>query len=161
MLGSVSLAFPADVAALVNRRLKPLGAVGYSLGVFGCLSRLRPLVLSLAVDHEPWRQVATVLLCAQNNCRVAGSMKMAPGARVDDGQGDLVIAGPVSRTELVRTFPKIFGGSHLEHPAVSLCRFQSLELATEGEVDVMVDGESLRLQPQRVEVVADGFDLLL
>ena len=42
---------------------------------------------------------------------------MAPEAVVDDGLLDLVTVGPVGR-DLVRTFPRIFAGTHLEHPAV-------------------------------------------
>ena len=160
-LGTVSLAFPADVAALVNRRLKPFGAVGYILGVFACLSKLRPLSVSLAVDGRGPENLETVLLCAQNNCTVGGSMRMAPTACIDDGEGDLVIAGRVGRVDLLRTFPKIFEGTHIDHPAVSVRRFRSLRIETAGDLDVMVDGESLRLGLRGVDVVPGALDLLL
>ena len=52
-LGVVSLGFGADVASLVNRRLKPFGKLGYSLGVLAEVARLAPRTVRLAAR---WRR---------------------------------------------------------------------------------------------------------
>ena len=49
-LGVVSLGYGAAVAALVNRRLKRFGKLGYSLGVLAEVARLAPRAVRLALD---------------------------------------------------------------------------------------------------------------
>jgi YegS/Rv2252/BmrU family lipid kinase len=160
-LGTVSLAFAADVAALANRRLKRLGRLGYTLGVLLRLAALAPLRLVLDVDREGERELDTVLLCVQNNRHVGGNMLMAPRAEIDDGRADLVVAAPVSRLELLRTFPRIFRGTHVHHPAVSTRPFETVALRGAPELDTMVDGESLRLRIFGIEVVPGAIRILL
>jgi YegS/Rv2252/BmrU family lipid kinase len=160
-LSTVSLAFAADVAALVNRRLKPLGRTGYTLGVLLRLATLAPLHLVLEVDREGSQALDTVLLCIQNNRYVGGNMLMAPDAEIDDGRADLVVAAPVSRMELLRTFPKIFRGTHVRHPAVSTQRIETVTFLGAPELDTMVDGESLRLAIMSVGVLAGAIRMLL
>jgi diacylglycerol kinase (ATP) len=151
--GVVSLGYGAAVAALVNRRLKRFGKVGYSLGVLAEVARLAPRAVRLAIDGAEARSESMVLLCACNNQHVGGNMRMAPRAAVDDGLLDLVTVGPVGRFDLLRTFPRIFAGTHVTHPAVSMRQAASVAFEIDGETDVMVDGESLRLRIERVEVV--------
>jgi YegS/Rv2252/BmrU family lipid kinase len=160
-LSTVSLAFAADVAALVNRRLKPLGRMGYTLGVLLRLVALAPLHLVLEVDREGSRALDTVLLCIQNNRYVGGNMLMAPHAEIDDGRADLVMAAPVSRMELLRTLPRIFRGTHVRHPAVSTQRIEIVTFLGAPELDTMVDGESLRLAIMSVGVLAGAIRVLL
>ena len=160
-LGVVSLAFPAAVAALVNRRLKPFGKLGYSIGVLTEVARLARVELRLAIDGGERRSETVTLLCACNNRHVGGNMKMAPDAVVDDGLLDLVTAGPVGHLELVRTFPRIFAGTHVRHPAVRVRRARAVELELAGPVDVMIDGESLRLEIEGVEVVPGALSVAL
>ena len=152
-LGVVSLGYGAAVAALVNRRLKRFGKLGYSLGVLAEVARLAPRAVRLAVAGGEARTESLVLLCACNNQYVGGDMRVAPDAVVDDGLLDLVTVGPVGRFDLVRTFPRIFAGTHLEHPMVTLRRAPAVAFDLPAAIDVMIDGESLRLQLESVEVV--------
>jgi diacylglycerol kinase (ATP) len=110
-------------------------------------------VVRLAVDGAEARSESLVLLCACNNQYVGGDMRMAPQAAVDDGLLDLVTVGAVGRLDLVRTFPRIFAGTHVDHPAVTLRRAGAIAFDLEAPVDVMIDGESLRLRLESVEVV--------
>ena len=151
-LGVVSLGYAAAVAALVNRRLKRFGKLGYSLGVLAEVARLAPRRVRLALDGGDARTESLVLLCACNNQHVGGDMKMAPEAVVDDGLLDLVTVGPVGRLDLVRTFPRIFAGTHVGHPAVTRDGAGG-GFDLPAPVDVMIDGESLRQRIERVEVV--------
>lgn len=88
-------------------------------------------------------------------------MKMAPGARTDDGFMDLLTVAPMGRWELLSTFPKIFTGKHVEHPKVSLRKVREVEFVGQREYAAMVDGEtgryrfrSLRVLPSALEIVA-------
>ena len=161
-LGVVSLGYGARVAALVNRRLKPFGKIGYSIGVVAEVARLEPesVRLTMDADLEP-RAEEMVLLCACNNRHVGGDMMMAPEARIDDGELDLVTVGRVGRLDLLRTFPRIFAGTHTSHPAVTVRRGRAIAFEMVEETDVMIDGESMRLRLESVEVARRALTVAL
>jgi len=48
----LSIGFPADVASLTNRRFKPLGELGYLLGILVCLIRLHRRAFPLRADGD-------------------------------------------------------------------------------------------------------------
>ena len=161
VLGGVSLGFAAEVAALVNRRFKPLGKLGYTLGVLAKLIALSTRDITLGWDGEVPARAPTSLLTIGNNRYIGGNMQMTPGALIDDGVAELLIAGPVGRLDLLRTFPKIFKGTHVHHPAVEIHRVRSVDFDFDEPVDVMIDGESLCIKLDRVEVIPKAIEVAL
>ncbi len=151
--------FPADVGELVDRRLKPLGAPGYTVGVLAKLAGLRALDLSHRLDDGAPFNDAVTLLCVCNSRFTGGTMEMAPPARIDDGLMDVVRVDRASRLTLLRTFPKIFRGAHLAHPAVHHAHARRLIFDTKSPVAINLDGEVMRVVPQSVEVLSRAIDL--
>jgi diacylglycerol kinase (ATP) len=156
-LGTVAVGFPAQVAALVNRRLKRFGVLGYTLGVLVELVRLRLYESDLdwGAGADCGRVTGRLLFASIQNIEwVGGNMRMAPGARTDDGLADLVVADAASRPRVLRLFPKIFRGRHVEAPEVHVRRCDHVTFRSLDRRPVMVDGEVLDLAPRRLEVVA-------
>jgi diacylglycerol kinase (ATP) len=155
-LGTVAVGFPPQVSALVNGRLKRFGVLGYTLGVLVELLRLRPYEsdLTFAANGDR-RSVRGRLLFAaiQNVVWVGGNMKMAPGARTDDGLADLVVADAASRLRVLRLFPKIFDGRHVAAPEVHVHRCDRVTFHSPDRRPVMLDGEVLELAPRLLEVL--------
>ncbi len=151
--------FPADVGVLVDRRLKPMGATGYTVGVLAKLAALRYLNLPHRIDDGDLRHAAMTLLCVCNSRFTGGTMEMAPPARVDDGLMDVVRIERTSRLTLLRTFPKIFSGAHLSHPAVHHDQARHMAFKTDRPVDVNLDGEILRVVPRAIEVLPRAIDI--
>jgi diacylglycerol kinase (ATP) len=161
-LGTVSLGFAAAVAHRVNRSLKSLGVLGYTLGVLLELARL-PVTrfearasLGGAISRL---DLPAVFAAAQNVAYTGGTMRMAPGADPTDGVAELVTLERVGRVELLRAFPRIFRGDHVDHPAVAVHRFDRLELPSAPRQLVMLDGEVLELAPRVVEVVPRAIEI--
>jgi diacylglycerol kinase (ATP) len=155
-LGTVAVGFPPQVSALVNGRLKLFGVLGYTLGVLVELLRLRPYESDLTFDANGGRRsVRGRLLFAaiQNVVWVGGNMKMAPGARTDDGLADLVVVDAASRFRVARLFPRIFDGSHLTVPEVHVHRCARVAFHTPDRRPVMLDGEVLELAPRVLDVL--------
>ncbi len=156
VLGTVSFGFAAQVSSLVNRRFKPLGLVGYTLGVLACMAALRTLDLHATVRLGTARSTApspSLFFALQNIVQVGGNMRMAPGADPEDGVFELVTVGPVGRFELLRAFPRIFRGTHLSHPAVDCRRADRFDIDGERALLVMLDGEVQTLVPRSVSLV--------
>ena len=86
-------------------------------------------------------------------------MMMAPTADTADGKADLIRVGQMGRIGLLRTFPKIFEGKHVEHAAVSEEKVQSIDFDLKSEIDIMVDGEVLTVLPTRLEVLPGVLDV--
>ncbi len=86
---------------------------------------------------------------------------MAPYADTGDGELDIVVCGAMDRRTLLTTFPKIFSGRHVHHHQITSARARSIELFESGPIDVMVDGEVLRRQPTRIDVLPRAIDVLV
>src|SRR6267378_2641288 len=64
----LSVGFTADVAALTNRMFKPLGHLGYLLGVFVCVVQLRRRSFALRCDDDQeWNERRSLFLTFNNS----------------------------------------------------------------------------------------------
>ena len=158
----LSVGFTADVTAAANRRFKALGELGYVLGVLLCLARLDRRSFPLRVDDDPEYDRRRCLFLTFNNSKyTGGKMMIAPRASTDDGLIDYVRWGPIGRMGLLRNLATLFDGSHLSHPLAAHRKARTIEFALDGPVDVMVDGEVLNVQCQRVDVLPGALDVLV
>ena len=158
----LSMGFAADVAAMTNRRFKPLGELGYLLGVVTCLARLNRRAFPLRVDgQEDFDRRRCLFLSFSNSKFTGGKMMIAPLASTEDGLVELVRWGPIGRLGLIRNLRTLYDGSHLAHPLASRVGARRIEFDLEGPVDVMVDGEVLTLHCQTLEVLPAALDVLV
>lgn len=154
-----SCGFIADVCTSANTHFKRLGAGGYGLGVMAELARLRSQHLSFRVDGGAvWEQEA-IFLSVCNSQFTGGSMQMAPFANASDGEADIVVAGAMSRRTLLALFPKIFSGKHIHHAAITTSRGRHIDFDFDGPVDVMLDGEVVRVRPIALDVLEGAIDV--
>ncbi len=161
VFGNCSLGFPATVAELTNRRLKGLGVLGYTAAVLVSLFRLGTIDVHLGIDGAPAAPGERCFVCCNNNVSFGGTMRIAPGARIDDGLLDLVEVSPLSRFELLRAFPRVFRGTHTSHPAVTVTRARMVRFAAPGPMPVLLDGEIETLRPLELAVVPAAVGLVL
>ncbi|HWP83880.1 MAG TPA: diacylglycerol kinase family protein [Terriglobia bacterium] len=153
-LNLLSIGFAADVAALTNRRFKPLGELGYLLGVLVCLLRLNRRVFPLRVDGETELDRRRCLFLTFNNSQfTGGKMRIAPQANSGDGWIEFVRWGPIGRLGLIANLHRLYDGSHVNHPLASRRAVRRVEFDLSGPVDLMVDGEVLRAHCQSLEVL--------
>jgi diacylglycerol kinase (ATP) len=82
-----------------------------------------------------------------------GGMWLAPGARQDDGRFDVVLIGDVTKLDFVVSAPKLYRGTHLEHPKVELLRSAVVEVEAPVPLPVETDGEVVGTTPARFDVL--------
>jgi len=131
--------FDADVTARAHRLRWPPGPRRYDVAVLAELARLRPRPLTLTVDGVSTSREVT-LVAVSNTSSYGGGMLISPTATPDDGLLDVVVIGPVSRWELVRTKPRLVDGTHLDHPAIEVLRGRRVALGGAG-LTTWADGE--------------------
>lgn len=156
----LSMGFVADVCALRNRSLSRFGEAGYILGVFAEVARLRTSRYNMRVDDGAADDEPLAFVSFNNSRFTGGKMMMAPEADTSDGKIALVRVQRMGRAELLRTFPRIFSGTHVNHPLISQCKVDHVDFALDHPVDVMVDGEVLTVTPERLEVLPSALEVM-
>jgi diacylglycerol kinase (ATP) len=152
----------AGFDAVVNERANamrwPRGQMRYNLATLAELRTFRPLSYVIDVDGAA-RQLTAMLVAVGNGPAFGGGLRIAEGARMDDGLLDVVVIGPMSRTELVRTYPKLFTGGHVEHPQFQRIRARRVTIAAAGIV-AYADGERWGRLPLTIEAVPAAVEVL-
>jgi diacylglycerol kinase (ATP) len=154
----LSAGFDSRVNDRANRMSWPRGRMRYNLAILAELGVFKPVPFSLELDGERFDTEA--MLVAVGNARSYGAgMQICPDAVIDDGLVDVTVLGPVSKPEFLRAFPKVFKGTHRDHPAVTMRRAKVVSIAAD-DVTVYADGEYLGELPVTCETVPGAVRVL-
>jgi YegS/Rv2252/BmrU family lipid kinase len=93
----------------------------------------------------------TLLLSVCNSPRTGGVFLMAPQALMDDGLLDFVYAPAMSKAQVLAILPRLFKGSHIQHPLVQHGRTRRLLVESSPGTPVHADGEVISEASARVE----------
>jgi diacylglycerol kinase (ATP) len=156
----LSVGFTADVAALTNRHFKALGPFGYLLGVFVRVAQLRRRAFALRCDDDKnWDQRRCLFLSFNNSKYTGGTMLIAPQSDPTDGLIEFVRWGPIGRLGLLRMLPKLYDGTHIQHPLASRRSVRRVEFNLPAPVDVMIDGEIVSLDIRSLDIIPGAVDV--
>jgi diacylglycerol kinase (ATP) len=156
----------AGFDAVVNERANgwadrwgwPRARARYTLAMLRELPSFRQRDYVLELDGVRVETSAMIVAIA-NTPAYGGGMRVAPGARADDGVLDVLVAGPIGRAEFVRVFPRVFSGRHVDHPRVHLHRAARVRVESDGIVGY-ADGERVGPLPLDCQVVPGALRLL-
>ncbi|WP_264372479.1 diacylglycerol/lipid kinase family protein [Georgenia subflava] len=155
-LAVFSCGIDAAVNDRANRMTWPPGGGRYVRALLAELGSFEPYGYRVTMDGEVWEGPGTLVAVA-NIRRFGGGMHIAPDAEPDDGLLDVVIADGLTRSELLRIFPRVYRGTHLSHPAVHVRRARSVLVeplpSAGGEPPVaFADGERLDALPLQCDL---------
>lgn len=157
----LSVGFPADVATLRARRFSGYGELGYLVSIFLGLARLRRRPFPVRVEGETEFDRRRCLFLTFNNSKfTGGTMMIAPKAEVNSGLIEYVRWGAIGRLGLIRNLPRLYDGTHIEHPLAERKAVKRVEFDLDAPVDVMVDGEVLSLHCEELDVLPGAFDVV-
>ncbi|MGC1417067.1 MAG: diacylglycerol kinase family protein [Candidatus Acidiferrum sp.] len=158
----LSLGFTADVGSLTNRYFKPFGYLGYLLGVFVRVIQLRRRAFRLRCDDDKeWNETRCLFLSFSNSKFTGGTMLIAPQADPTDGLIEFVRWGPIGRIGLLRMLPRLYDGTHIEHPLASRRAVRHIEFGIKVPVDVLIDGEIAALECVALDVIPAAVDIYI
>ena len=155
-----SVGFTAVAGELTNARFKGLGVAGYIVAVLLTLVRLRHPAFRIRCDDGRWEDAPCALLSFSNSRYTGGDMCMAPAADPSDGLVDCIRVGAMGRLRFLRTFPKIFAGTHVDGTWVTASTARKVEFELEEPVAVMVDGEIRSLRVRELRVLPSAIEVL-
>ena len=158
----MSVGFTAEAGELTNRRFKRLGEAGYLAATLLCWLRLHFPVFPLRLDGAAEvDQRPCIYLTFSNSRFTGGKLMIAPFADTADGLIEVTRVGPIGRWDFALTFPKIFSGAHMSHPLISRAAAHRVDFRMSAAVDVMIDGEIVRCEPQTLEVLPLAMDVMV
>jgi diacylglycerol kinase (ATP) len=150
--------FDAVVNERANEMRWPKGQMRYNLATLAELRTFEPIPYVLDLDGETTRLDA-MMVAVGNGPSYGGGLRMTEGAVLDDGLLDVVIIKPMGKTELVRTYPKLFKGTHVTHPQYERHRVRSVTVACPGIV-AYADGERFGALPLTIDCVPGALNVL-
>ena len=144
--------FDSLVSDRVNRMRWPHGRMRYNLAILAELSQLHPLPFRLVFDGE--REVlADLTLAAFGITRsYGGGMLICPRADHGDGLLDATMVRSGSRTRLIRLFPTVFKGTHIDLDEVSTERARTVRVEAPG-INAYADGDYVCPLPAEISAV--------
>ncbi|HWY23246.1 MAG TPA: YegS/Rv2252/BmrU family lipid kinase [Candidatus Acidoferrum sp.] len=157
----LSVGFPADVATLRARRFSGQGELGYVISIFLGLARLQRRPFPVRVERDTNYDRRRCLFLAFNNSKfTGGTMMIAPKAEVNSGLIEYVRWGAIGRLGLMRNLPRLYDGTHIQHPLAERKAVRRVEFDLDAPVDVMVDGEVLTLHCEELDVMPGALDVV-
>jgi diacylglycerol kinase (ATP) len=148
----------AEIARRANRIPRWLrGHGGYVLSMLPALAKFKPTTtrIFLLVDSGDWelKSVARRFVAVfANTPRYGGGMKVAPAALLEDGLLDVCTVRELGKGRLLRLFPTVYFGKHLDLPEVDYFQSAQLRIETDEPIDVYADGEFVCQTPIEVSV---------
>lgn len=149
--GVLSAGFDAAVNERANRMRYPRGRSRYVLALLIELAGLRPHSYRLVLDGEVV-EVDALLVSVGNNVSIGGGMRVTPHALLDDGLLDVMLVRPLSRFAFLRIFPRVFAGTHLSDPRVTVLRASRVQIQADAAIVAYADGERMGALPADIEV---------
>lgn len=142
-----------------NRMRLPLGRFKYDLAIAAELAAFRPVPYRLRLDDGLVQEVEATLIAVGNGTSYGGGMRICADAELDDGLFDITVVGDCSRTTLLKVFPRVYRGTHLDHPKVTVHRAARVTLEAVG-VTGYADGEPLGALPLTARCVPGAVRIL-
>jgi diacylglycerol kinase (ATP) len=159
----LSAGIDAAIAAYARRITRPRGPAKYKLATLRELPRYRPYSVTVTVDGTTWTQQCTLVAVA-NSPVFGGGLRISPASSVTDGMLEFVITEPLSRRDIVRMFPQLYDGSHIDDPRVRIMQARKVTISQAADGAPMppafADGELVGGEPLTIEVVPKALHVL-
>src|SRR5436190_23222390 len=158
-LGIASCGFDSECNRLANEVRIVRGNLVYAYSALRTLAAWRPARFELALDGEP-RELVGYSVIVANSKAYGGGMFIAPDAELDDGLLDVVLESDVSKLRFLANLPKVFKGTHVAEPEVTVLRAREVEIAADRPFELYADGDPLADLPVRVRLLPRALRVL-
>ncbi|WP_268952409.1 diacylglycerol kinase [Mycolicibacterium septicum] len=152
--------FDSLVSDRTNRMRWPHGRMRYNVAMLAEISKLRLLPFRLTFDDGPEIRTDLTLAAFGNTRSYGGGMLICPGADHSDGLLDVTMITSASRTRLIRLFPTVFKGTHVDLDEVTTKRARTIHVESPG-INAYADGDFALPLPVTVSAVPGALRLLV
>lgn len=125
--------------------------LAYPAGVLRALLTYESPLMKVACGKQTFEE-RFLFVGASNTPIAGGGMKLAPGARIDDGLLNVNLIGRFGRLGAILQLRRLCQGRHQNHRRVRYMTAESLEISSPNDLEVAVDGELIGHTPARILV---------
>jgi len=155
------LGFDAEVVKATTQRFKALGSLpSYLIGLLTTVLFYKNREVSLELDGQAEERKVCVILMG-NGKYGGGGMLTTPHADPTDGLLDVLIIDDLSKRDLLWSLPRIYRGTHLTHPKVTVKRAREIDIRPTQQMSVEADGELLGEAPARFHVLPAALNIVV
>ena len=153
--------FDAEVVKATTQRFKVLGTVpSYLMGLLTTFLFYDNVEVSLKLDGKvDDRKVCAIMM--SNGKYGGGRMLVAPQANPIDGLLDVLIINDLGKLDLLRSLPRIYRGTHLTHPKVTVERVREMDIRSKKKMSIQADGELLGETPARFYILPTTLNVVI
>jgi len=147
-LNIVGMGFSVD-ASISAQKLKFLGNTAYTLATLWQVLKLKSYPLVMEIDGKTVR--SNNIFVTVSNSRYTGThFLIAPAAIIDDGLLDVTILESLPRHRLLKLFPTIYSGRHIEYREISTHKGARISIRSPQAMLLGPDGEFIGHSPAEI-----------
>ena len=156
----IGLGIPTDVVATGNKYKKYLGKSVYTVCAVAEIMRFKPHHTKLEVDGVIY-EYEGVLTNFSNSTIFGGNMKISPNSVIDDGVIEAVVLENMPKKELLKAFPTVYSGEHLNNPYVKVYQGKHFKIETTPPKILNPEGEIFGVTPMEITVMPKEIDFFV
>jgi YegS/Rv2252/BmrU family lipid kinase len=159
-LGIASAGIDSDVQDIANSTRVPLGELIYVYATLRALRGWRDASWQVSVDGES-QAFRGYSVAVANSGVFGGGMYLVPGASLDDGLLDVVLAREAPKRRYLSGLPKVFKGTHVESRDLTFLRGREIAFHADRPFAAYADGDPIADLPVTIRVVPRALKVLV
>lgn len=149
-----------NISYEVPSKLKTyLGQMAYYAKSLEEIPRLRPVKMCLKTPEAVLEDDFMLFLTA-NSKAVGGFPQLAPKASISDGLLDLIAVKAINIAEFIQLAARTLNGEHLNHPKIIYLQTPFVEVTSDEDISLNVDGEYAGKLPCTISVHSQPLSIL-
>lgn len=161
-VGIASCGFDSEANRIANQARLVRGNLVYAYAAIRALAGWRPATFVLTLDGVREHVVTGYSVGAANSKAYGGGMYAAPDAELDDGLLDIVaLAEMPKRRFLTSLMPKVFKGTHIDEPEVTVLRAAEATISADRPFTMYADGDPIAELPVTVRALRAAIQVLV
>ena len=146
----------------VNKASKVLkGFLSFAIGALTTILKYKNKSFYLNIDDQVIIEERLNSVIIANGQYFGGGMHVAPNAKMDDGQFDIIILGNLNKLELIKSFPTIYNGTHLSNKKVKFYSGKKITVKCKEKALIEIDGEQPGTNDAEFEIIPQGIKILI
>ena len=148
---------PPDINILAEK-MRWLGGQRYNIASLIEIMKFTKRQCNLIINNENILDDYSLVLCC-NTIHTGKGMKIAPKAKLADGLIDVVAVKKTNRLTLLKLFPAIFSGNHINSSIVNYQQVKSISIKPKIDSSLIVDGEVIGRTPCNMVALSNAIEI--
>jgi YegS/Rv2252/BmrU family lipid kinase len=155
-----SLGFDSDANRIANEAKLVKGNLVYLYAALRALAGWKHANFHVVIDGQA-HDLRGWSVAVANSQAYGGGMYIAPDAKLDDGEFDVVMGSESSKLTFLKDIGKVFNGTHSKLEYVHTYRGTKVEISSDRPFDIYADGDPIGSTPATVSISPRSLKVLV